>query len=81
MTITAYASDGGLSLSGITVSFAITKPDGSVVTTTGVTKKNGSVTIKYRTTMLDPVGTYWVSADTPNAGSPGGLVTTSFVVQ
>ena len=79
--ITAHASSGGLSVSGITVSFSITKPDGSVVTAAGVTKKNGLATVKYRTTVLDPVGTYWVSADTPNAGSPGGLVTTSFVVQ
>ena len=81
VTITGHASSGGLAKPGLTISFSISKPDGSAVSLSGVTKKSGSATIKYRTTALDPVGAYWVSADTPNAGSPGGLVTTSFVVQ
>jgi len=82
VSISARLSSGGLPVPGTPVSFTITKPDGTVVTASYMTKKNGTVSFKYRTTLLDPLGTYWVSADTGIAGaSLGGLVTTSFLVQ
>jgi Gametolysin peptidase M11/NPCBM-associated, NEW3 domain of alpha-galactosidase len=82
VAITARLSSTGLPVGGKTVTFSVTKPDGTVVTATYLTKKNGIATYKFRTTLLDPKGTYWASADAGNAGaSLGGLVTTSFVVQ
>jgi hypothetical protein len=82
ITITGRLSSTGGSVGGKTVSFSITKPDGTVVTKSFLTKKTGIATYKFRTTLLDPKGTYWVSADTGTAGaSLSGLVTTSFLVQ
>jgi Gametolysin peptidase M11/NPCBM-associated, NEW3 domain of alpha-galactosidase len=82
VTITGHVRSGGLAAAHQTVRFTITKADGSVVTASSVSKKNGNAAFKYRTTLLDPVGTYWVAADAGSAGaSSSGLVTTSFVVQ
>lgn len=82
VTITARLSSSGRPVGGSSVTFSVTKPDGTVVTARYTTKKNGTASYKFRTTLLDPKGTYWVSADTGTAGaSLSGLITTSFLVQ
>jgi hypothetical protein len=82
VTITGRLSSGGGVVGGKTITFSITKPDGTMVTKSLITKKTGITSYKFRTTLLDPKGTYWVSADTGTAGaSLSGLVTTSFLVQ
>ena len=81
--LSARVTSSGQPVPGAPVSFAITKPDGSVVNASYTTKKNGQVAFKYRTTIIDPVGTYRVSAaaNVPGTAGSAGLVTTSFVVQ
>jgi hypothetical protein len=81
--LSARVTSTGRPVLGAPVSFTITKPDGSVVNASYTTKKNGQVAFKYRTTIIDPVGTYRVSAaaNVPGAAPSAGLVTTSFVVQ
>lgn len=79
--ITAKVSSNGLAVKGAIVNLTVTKPDGNTVSATLTTRKNGTSVFKFRTTLLDPVGTYWVTADAGNAGPVSGLVTTSFVVQ
>ncbi len=81
VTISAKVTSGGLPVRNATVSFTITKPDGTTVNGSALTKKNGLTTFKFRTTLLDPVGTYWVSAEAGNNGPLSGLVTTSFIVR
>src|SRR5204862_7561742 len=82
VAISGRLSSGGQPVAGTAVTFTITKPDGTVVSSSLMTKKNGQVSYKYRSTLLDPTGTYWVAAETGTAGaSLGGLVTTSFLVQ
>jgi hypothetical protein len=81
--LVAHVTSSGRPVGGAFVSFTITKPDGSIVSASYKTKKNGQVSFKYKTTMLDPIGTYQAAAGTSVAGtsSIAGLVTTSFVVQ
>jgi len=81
--LSARVTSTGQPVPGASVNFTITKPDGSVVSASYTTKKNGQVAFKYRTTTLDPVGTYQVSAaaNVPGTAASAGLVTTSFVVQ
>ncbi len=81
--LSARVTSNGQPVPGAPVSFTITKPDGSVVSASYATKKNGQAAFKYRTTMIDPVGIYWVSAgaSVPGTAASAGLVTTSFVMQ
>jgi hypothetical protein len=79
--ISARVTARGLPVPGANVHFTITKPDGTTVSASALTKKTGVTSYKFRTTLLDPVGTYWVTADTTNASPLSALVTTSFIVQ
>jgi gametolysin peptidase M11/alpha-galactosidase-like protein len=79
--ISARVTAGGLPVRSASVNFTVTKPDGTTVTAAALTKKSGTTVYKFRTTLLDPVGTYWVTADTANTGPLSGLVTASFIVQ
>jgi hypothetical protein len=81
VTISAKVTSGVLPVRNAAVSFTITKPDGTTVNGSALTKKNGLTKLKFRTTLLDPLGTYWVTAAAANDGSLSGLVTTSFIVQ
>lgn len=79
--ISAKVTSGVSPMKNAVVIFTITKPDGSVVSGSGKTKKNGLAALKFKTTLLDPVGTYWVTANSGTPGPLAALVTTSFIVQ
>jgi hypothetical protein len=61
-TVTANVSSAGSVVSGATVSFTMTKANGSKVTSTATTGANGSAVFRYRFNKKDPVGIYQVSA-------------------
>jgi hypothetical protein len=65
---------------GATVSFAVTKSNGSIVTLKGTTGADGSATVKYRVSKQDPRGTYQDKASS-NINGLSGSATTNFVVQ
>jgi hypothetical protein len=71
---------GTTPVSGASVTFTITKSNGSRVHITGTTGTDGSVTVKYRLNKKDPKGTYQDEAATSVNGSSGSA-TTSFVVR
>jgi hypothetical protein len=67
-------------VSGASVTFTITKSNGSRVTIKGTTGTDGSVTVKYRVNKRDPRGTYQDEAATNVNGSLQSAMT-SFMVQ
>jgi len=80
VSITAILTINGSPVSGASVNFAITKPNGSVVTGAATTGTSGSGVFKYRLKRQDPIGTYPVQA----VGSSNGLskgASTSFAVK
>jgi hypothetical protein len=80
VSITAILTINGSPVSGASVNFAITKPNGSVVTGAAKTGTSGSGVFKYRLKRQDPIGTYPVQA----VGSSNGLskgASTSFAVK
>ena len=80
-TVTAIVSSGGSPVSGASVTFTMTKSNGSVVTGTATTVTNGSAVFSYRfNRKKDPAGTYGLSANA-NLNGLSGSNTTSFVVQ
>lgn len=80
-TVTAMVSNGGSPLAGASVTFTMTKSNGSNVTGTATTGTNGSAVFKYRfNKQKDPVGTYQVTANANLNGVLGSAVT-SFSVQ
>jgi hypothetical protein len=80
-TVTATVTGGGSPVPGATVSFTMTKPNGSKVNGTATTGANGSAVFKYRfNKQKDPVGIYQVSAGA-NLNGVVGSGTTSFSVK
>jgi M6 family metalloprotease-like protein len=80
VTITARVTDGGVAVAGATVSFRVTKPNGTLVTGSGTTGTDGAVAWKLRLKRQDPIGSYQASA-TMADGAPPSSATTAFVVQ
>ena len=80
-TTTALVLANGSPAVGTTVTFTMTKPNGSVVTGSGVTGSNGSASWKYSfNRKKDPSGTYSVVASTSiNGVTLSG--TTSFLIK
>ena len=79
-TVTATVSVLGSPVANATVSFSMTKPDGSVVTQSAVTGANGVATFIYSfNKRTDPTGTYRVTSNS-NASGLGGTGSTSFSV-
>jgi hypothetical protein len=80
-TITAMVTAAGAPVSGASVSFTLTKPNGTKATGTATTGANGSAVFKYRfNKQRDPVGTYQVSANA-NMNGVTGTAVTSFSVK
>jgi hypothetical protein len=80
-TVTALVSSGGSPVSGASVTFTMTKADGSTVTGTATTAANGSAAYSYRfNKRQDPVGTYQVTASA-NLNGVSGTGSTSFAVR
>jgi hypothetical protein len=76
--ITANVTAGGAPVSGASVAFTITKPNGSTTKGTATTSASGVATFKYRfNKQKDPVGTYIVSTGA-NLNGVVGSGSTSF---
>ncbi len=79
VSVTARASSAGSPTSNASVTFTMTKSNGTVVSQTATTDSTGSAVGKFRLKRQDPVGAYNARADaakTPMSGS----ATTSFTV-
>jgi hypothetical protein len=79
VSITARASSGGTPASNASVTFTMTKSNGTAVSQTASTDSTGSAVVKFRLKRSDPVGAYKARADarkTPLSGSDA----TSFTV-
>jgi hypothetical protein len=75
-TLRATVTSAGTPVSGATVAFTITRPDGTKVTNTATTTSNGTAAIKYRfNKQKDASGTYQVSVAANWNGVPGAAVT------
>ena len=80
-TINARVTSSGALVSGATVAFTITKPNGVKATGKVTADANGAAVFKYRfNKQKDPVGTYQVSAGASVNGVVGSGVT-SFVLK
>jgi M6 family metalloprotease-like protein len=78
--VTATVSANGSPVSGASVSFTITRPNGAVITGTATTGTNGAAVYKYKFKHADPVGTYRAGA-VANMNGISGSATTSFTLQ
>lgn len=80
VSLRARVSSGGSLVAKASVTFVITKSNGTVVTHTATTDSSGTATLKLRLKQSDPVGVWGVragAAKTPLSGSAA----TSFTVQ
>jgi uncharacterized protein YfaS (alpha-2-macroglobulin family) len=64
----ATATSGGSAVANVTVSFAVTKANGSQVTGSAKTARNGVAVYKLRLKQSDPPGTYVAGANTTIKG-------------
>ena len=79
-TVTASVSADGAAVVGASVSFTMTRSNGSSVTGIATTGSTGLATFKYTLRKKDPVGTYQVLSKT-TANGVAASATTSFVVK
>jgi len=80
-SVNAIVSAGGSPVSGASVTFIMTKANGTKVNGTATTGANGSAIFKYRfNKQKDPIGTYQVVAGA-NLNGVVGSATTSFSVK
>jgi len=79
-TITATVKSGGSPAANATVNFTITRSNGTVVTASALTGRNGIATYKLRLGKQDPVGRYQVQEQASLQGVAGSA-STSFTVQ
>jgi 5-hydroxyisourate hydrolase-like protein (transthyretin family) len=78
--VTAAVLGAGAPVAGATVTFTMTKSNGSSVTQTATTGADGRATFSYRfNRKSDPIGTYAVTAASAFKGSTGQAAT-SFLV-
>jgi hypothetical protein len=80
VTITATVTADGSAVANATVSFKVTKSNGSVVSGSAITDSNGTAVYKLRLKQQDPVGMYQASATDTNS-SPPTSAATSFAVE
>lgn len=78
--VTAKVWAGSPVASGASVTFTITKSDGSLVTGAATTDVNGVAAYSLRLARKDPVGTYQASA-TASLNGASGSGATSFTVK
>jgi hypothetical protein len=77
----AQVLNNGSPVSGIAVTFTITRPNGSITTVTATTGSNGTASGSYRMSkQKDPVGSYGLRAQS-SVGGTALSATTSFKVQ
>jgi hypothetical protein len=80
-TVNATVKAAGIPVAGATVSFTLTKSNGTTVTSTTMTGSNGAATFKYSfNRKKDPTGTYQVRAQA-SANGVSGVGTVSFTVK
>lgn len=80
MSITAQVWAGSSVASGASVTFNVTRSNGTVVSSTATADANGVATYSLRLRGKDPVGVYQVSA-TAGLNGVSGSGTTSFTVK
>jgi M6 family metalloprotease-like protein len=80
VSTTATATYGGTPLANVSVSFTITKPNGSVVTGSANTGKNGTAIYKLRLNRNAPAGTYIAGIAAAVKGNPRSA-STDFTVR
>jgi hypothetical protein len=81
VTMTATVSSLGSPVAGASVTFTVTRPNGSRVTGTATTDSSGRAVWTHRIKKQDPLGNYGVSAQASLSGSVLGAGSTSFAVQ
>jgi len=81
VSVTARASSGGSPVSNASVTFTMTKSDGSVASQTATTDSRGSAVGKFRLRKQDPVGGYKARADAKKTPLSGSAATTFTVVK
>lgn len=81
VTVTASVSSGGSPISGVGVTFTITKQSGATVTGSATTGTNGSAVYKYRLKKQDPAGIYQATSDANVNNAIFGSGWKSFTVQ
>jgi MG2 domain-containing protein/alpha-galactosidase-like protein/gametolysin peptidase M11 len=79
VSITATVTAGASPASNATVTFTVTKSNGTVVTQSTTTGSNGVATYQLRLKKQDPTGTYQVRAGA-SANGASGTATTTFTV-
>jgi hypothetical protein len=81
VSVSAIATVGGAPASGASLTFTVTKPNGTVVTGNSVTGGNGSAVFSYRLNKKqDPGGVYYVKVSA-NMNGVSGEGTTNFTVR
>jgi M6 family metalloprotease-like protein len=76
-TVNATVKAGGTALSGATVTFTMTKSNGTVVTNTAITAANGVAVFQYAfNRKKDPAGSYQVRAQAASSNAVGSGVVT-----
>jgi hypothetical protein len=80
VSITTTVWNGGAPVANASVTFTLTKADGSAITSTATTGTNGVAMFSYRLKKQDPVGTYRAQG-VANLNGLSGSAGTSFMVQ
>jgi hypothetical protein len=81
ISVTARATSGGSPVSNASVTFTMTKSDGTVVSQTATTDPTGAAVGKFRLKRQDPAGGYKARADVVKMPLSGSAVTSFTVVK
>jgi uncharacterized protein YfaS (alpha-2-macroglobulin family) len=81
VTLTAKVMSGTTTVSGASVKFTISEPDGSVTVKSATTGSNGVATLSYKLTPKDIAGTYSVTAAASYGAQTGTGGPATFVVK
>jgi uncharacterized protein YfaS (alpha-2-macroglobulin family) len=81
VSMSATVTSGGNPASGASVTFTLTKPNGSTTTKSVTAGSNGVATGKYKLGPKDPTGTYSVSAAATYSGLTSSSDSASFTVE
>ena len=81
VVITATVGNDGVRAAGASVTFTVTKSNGSKVATTVTADSNGVAVYRMRLKKIDPTGAYQVRADATVNGAITGSATVGFTVQ
>ncbi len=80
VAMTATANYGGAPVANASVTFTVTRANGSTVSATTRTGKNGAATYSFKLKQNDPVGNYQSAAAAMINGSPAHAATTFMVL-